>query len=178
MLFSMCTGVRSCCLQTVCCTHATRLSYLFGPRLFAEGRSPSRCAFLRSSLRLRRMASACCRAFFSDGFSYALRNFISRKRPSRCSFFLSARSAWSMLLSFTKTFRRCSFHETSQHAPGSDVTCMSRAALMQFQMARRIRSVVRHLSCRFFRPSCPRHGCPAFYFAGPSVENVAGVPRR
>jgi hypothetical protein len=32
-------------------------------------RRPSRCAFLRASLRARRMASAFSRAFFSDGFS-------------------------------------------------------------------------------------------------------------
>jgi hypothetical protein len=31
-------------------------------------RRPSRCAFLRASLRARRMASAFSRAFFSDGF--------------------------------------------------------------------------------------------------------------
>src|SRR5579862_7845933 len=33
------------------------------------GRSPSRCNFLRASLRARRIASAFSLAFFSDGFS-------------------------------------------------------------------------------------------------------------
>jgi predicted MFS family arabinose efflux permease len=36
-------------------------------------RSPSRCAFLRASLRARRIASARSRAFFSDGFSKCCR---------------------------------------------------------------------------------------------------------
>src|SRR5690606_20801655 len=70
---------------------------------------PSRCARLRASLRARRTASAFSRARFSEGFSKWPRIFISRKMPSRCIFFLSARSAWSTLLSRTSTctWRSC-----------------------------------------------------------------------
>src|SRR5262249_46824617 len=44
---------------------------------------------LRNALRVRRTASAFCRARRSDGFSYARRRFISRNVPSRCFFFVS-----------------------------------------------------------------------------------------
>src|SRR5215204_4293819 len=79
-------------------------SAFFASNFFlGSGISPSRCAFLRASFRARRIASDFSRFFRSEGFSYELRCFISRNTPSRCIFFFRTRSAWSMLLSRTRT---------------------------------------------------------------------------
>ena len=69
---------------------------------FGIGSTPSRCSFLRSALRARRMASACSRTRFSDGFSKASFMRSSRNRPSRCIFFFMKRRACSTLLSRTR----------------------------------------------------------------------------
>ena len=52
--------------------------------VYRSGQSPpSRCAFLRASLRARRIASAFSRAFLTEGFSKCCLSFISRNTPSR-----------------------------------------------------------------------------------------------
>jgi hypothetical protein len=65
--------------------------------------SPSRCAFLRASLRTRRIASVFSRTLLSEGFSKNLHRLISRNTPSRCIFFFKTLRACSTLLSRTKT---------------------------------------------------------------------------
>lgn len=75
-----------------------RMGFFFG-----AGRRPSRCACFLASFFARLIASPFSRTRRSEGFSYAFRAFISRKSPSRCIFFLSTLSAWSTLLSLTRT---------------------------------------------------------------------------
>ena len=61
--------------------------------LRVSGMRPSRCAFLRASLRERRIASDFSRFLRSDAFSYERCRFISRNTPSRCIFFFKTRRA-------------------------------------------------------------------------------------
>src|SRR5262249_25928027 len=73
------------------------------------GSRPSRCSFLRASLRARRTGSAFSRTLFSGGLSQCLRSLISWKPHSRCILFFNALRAWSTVLSRTKTCTRYSF---------------------------------------------------------------------
>src|SRR5690606_16082365 len=61
-----CSGHRSLLLTGYSGVHRLRPSGAF---FLGAGIRPSRCAFLRASLRARRTASAFSLAFFSEGFS-------------------------------------------------------------------------------------------------------------